>query len=194
MTRWLYENPIPAAVLLGAIAVVLAIRALSSGERREYLAAGIAVILALGALAIGKWIVTPGEEARAVAEELVAHAESAEVDSAAALFTDNAVLNYGRRESQGLSIQAIRRALESLATANRIEANRITRLVYRTLDDTTGEVELSCSTMTARSTMVVPTNWIVRVRRTGGTGSPSWKIDRLTFESLFGKAPPQNLW
>ena len=194
MTRWLYENPVPLAVLLGAVAVVLAFRVLSSGERRTWLAAGTAVALALGALAIGKWIVTPGEEARVIAEDLVAYAETADVDAAAALFTGNAVLNYGRRESQGLSIQAIRRALESLAAANRIESNRITRLVYRTLDESTGEVELSCSTMTARSTMVVPTNWIVRVRRTGGTGSPSWKIDRLTFESLFGKAPPQNLW
>jgi DNA-binding transcriptional ArsR family regulator len=194
MTRWLYENPIPIAVLLGAIAVVLVFRALSSGERREFLAAGITVALALGALAVGKWVVTPGEEARAVAEELVEHAESAEVDAAAALFTDNAVLNYGRRESQGLSIQAIRRALESLAAANRIEANRVTRLVYRTLDDTTGEVELSCSTTTARSGMTVPTNWIVRVRRTGAGPDTRWRIDRLTFESLFGKAPPQNLW
>ena len=194
MTRWLYENPVPLAVLLSAVAVFLAFRALSSGERRTWLAAGTAVALALGALAIGKWIVTPGEEARVIAEDLVAYAETADVDAAAALFTGNAVLNYGRRESQGLSIQAIRRALESLAAANRIESNRITRLVYRTLDESTGEVELSCSTMTARSTMVVPTNWIVRVRRTGGTGSPSWKIDRLTFESWFGKAPPQNLW
>jgi hypothetical protein len=194
MTRWLYENPVPLAVLLGAVAVFLAFRALSSGERRTWLAAGTAVALALGALAIGKWIVTPGEEARVIAEDLVTYAETADVDAAAALFTGNAVLNYGRRESQGLSIQAIRRALESLAAPNRIESNRITRLVYRTLDESTGEVELSCSTMTARSTMVVPTNWIVRVRRTGGTGSPSWKIDRLTFESLFGKAPPQNLW
>lgn len=194
MTRWLYENPVPLAVLLGAVAVFLAFRALSSGERRTWLAAGTAVALALGALAIGKWIVTPGEEARVIAEDLVTYAETADVDAAAALFTGNAVLNYSRRESQGLSIQAIRRALESLAAANRIESNRITRMVYRTLDESTGEVELSCSTMTARSTMVVPTNWIVRVRRTGGTGSPSWKIDRLTFESLFGKAPPQNLW
>jgi hypothetical protein len=194
MTRWLYENPIPLAVLLGAVAVFLAFRALSSGERREYLAAGIALALGLAALAVGKWVVTPGEEARAITEDLVAHAETADVDAAAALFTRDAVLNYGRRESQGLSIQAIRRALESLAAANRIESNRITRLVYRTLDESTGEVELSCSTMTVRSTMVVPTNWIVRVRRSGGAEGASWKIDRLTFESLFGKAPPQNLW
>jgi hypothetical protein len=66
--------------------------------------------------------------------------------------------------------------------------------VYRTLDDTTGEVELSCSTTTARSGMTVPTNWIVRVRRVGGGADGRWKIDRLTFESLFGKPPPQNLW
>jgi len=190
MTPWLLENPIPLAVLLGAVAVFLAWRALTAGTRRGLAAAGICAALGLCALLVGRMVVTPGEEARIVVEELVQLAEEAETTRAAALFAPNAVLNYGRRENPGVAIEAIRSALASLANSNRIEENRITRLVCRTLDDRTGEVELSCSTVTARSSGAVPTNWIMRVRRIGD----AWKIDRITFESVFGQPPTPRIW
>ena len=195
MTAWLFENPVPLALALGAIAAVLAWRALSGGSRRELLGAGIAAVLGLSAVFAGRLVVTPGEEARVITEQLVTFAEEAETNRAAALFAPNAVLNYGRRENSGVSIEAIRGALASLATSNRIEANRITRLVCRTLDDRTGEVELSCSTETARSMGAVPTNWVIRVRKTGDSeAGAAWKIDRITFESVYGKPPTPRIW
>ena len=195
LDRWLFENPVPVAAVLGAVAAILAWRALSGGSRRELVGAGIAAVLGLGVVFAGRTVVTPGEEARTVTEQLVAFAEEAETNRAAALFAPNAVLNYGRRENSGVSIEAIRGALASLATSNRIEANRITRLVCRTLDERTGEVELSCSTETARSMGAVPTNWIIRVRKTGDSDAgTAWKIDRITFESVFGKPPTPRIW
>ncbi|MEY3026263.1 MAG: hypothetical protein RL136_182 [Planctomycetota bacterium] len=195
MTPWLYENPIPLAVLLGAVAAFLVFRAVTGGGRRELLLAATAAGLSAGALLVGRTVVTPGEHARATTERLVDAAVAAKVDDAYALFTPDAVLNYGRRESQGVSLTGIRRALESLATVNRIDSNRITRLDFQTLDASTGEAELLCSTGTVRSTMMVPTRWIVRVRRIGDAAAGgSWRIDRITFVSLFGKPPPQNLW
>ena len=195
LDRWLFENPVPVAVVLGAVAAILAWRALSGGSRRELVGAGVAAVLGLGVVFAGRMVVTSGVEARAVTEQLVTFAEEAETNRAAALFAPNAVLNYGRRENSGVSIDAIRGALASLATSNRIEANRITRLVCRTLDERTGEVELSCSTETARSMGAVPTNWIIRVRKTGDSDAgAAWKIDRITFESVFGKPPTPRIW
>ena len=190
LNTWLFEHPVPLAVILGAAATALGWRGWTAGSRRALLAAGVAAVLGLGALAAGRLVVTPGEEARTVTEQLVAFAEEAETERAAQLFAPNAVLNYGRRENPGVSIEAIRGALASLATSNRIEANRITRLEIRTIDADTGEVELSCSTETARSMGAIPTSWVVRVRRSVG----AWRIDRLTFESVFGKAPTPRIW
>ena len=63
------------------------------------------------------------------------------------------------------------------------------------LDDRTGEVELSCSTETARSMGAVPTNWVIRVRKTGDSeAGAAWKIDRITFESVYGKPPTPRIW
>jgi hypothetical protein len=190
MTPWLFENPVPLAVILGAVAAVLASRALGGGSRRELGLAGLAAVLGLGAILIGRSVVTPGEEARKVVEQLVAYAEEAETTRAASLFAPNAVLNYVRRENPGVSIEAIRSALASLANSNRIESNRVTRLVLRTLDGSTGEVELSCSTVTARTPAAVPTNWVIRVRKTGD----AWRIDRITFESVYGQPPTPRIW
>ncbi|MFZ4750619.1 MAG: hypothetical protein ACOYMM_08935 [Phycisphaerales bacterium] len=197
MTSWLFENPVPIAILMAAIAAILAWRALAGGGgRRELTAAGVAALLGLSAIAAGRLVTTPGEHARAVVEELVAFAEEAEVQRAAALFAPNAVLNYGRRENAGVSIEAIRSALNSLAASNRIESNRITRLRFHTIDDRTGEVELSCSTTTARSMTAVPTEWLIRVRRIGNDPSAdgAWRIDRITFERVFGQAPTPRIW
>ncbi len=191
MSSWLFENPLPVAILCGVVTLLLLWRGRGSPSRGVTIAAASAAFLGVSALLLGRFVVTPGEEARAVVEALVACAEEAETVRAAELFTPNAVLNYGRRDNPGLSIDAIRGALSSLARSNRIETNRITRLVLRTLDERTGEVELSCSTSTASSLTVVPSSWIIRVRQTNG----AWKIDRLTFESVFGQPPiPRVRW
>ena len=198
MNAWIYENPLPLALSLAAIAAFLAWRGLTGGKRAELLGAGVAAALGIAAVVAGRLVVTPGEHAREVVEELVALAEDAEILRAGELFAPNAVLNYGRRENSGFAIEAIRAAIGSLANANRIESNRVTRLVARTLDDNTGEVELSCTTTTARGMGPIPTNWIIRVRRSGDAGNPAgkdaWKIDRLTFESVFGQMPTPRMW
>lgn len=184
---WILENPYPLAIALIAVAIAVLWRGLVEGSRGK-LGAG-AAILAISAaiLAAGHAVETPGEHARTVVERLVAHAERAETDEAAALFTPNAVMNEGRRENQGVPIDAIRSALASLGRENRIDSNRVTRLSIETLDGDTGEVLFSCSTSLARMDTAVPTVWIARVRRDAGDGA--WRIDRLTFQSLYGKPP-----
>lgn len=188
VNAWLLENPYPLAIGLGAIAGAVAWRGLSLGSRAHLLVAALAALLGTAAVLVGRAVVTPGEHARAVVEELIACAEIAAVDDAATLFTPNAVMNYERRENQGVPIDAIRRALRTLQGVNRIESNRTTSLSCETLDADTGEVVFSCSTVVARSMGAVPTVWIARVRR-GATPDAPWRIDRLTFRSLYGKPP-----
>jgi hypothetical protein len=135
-------------------------------------------------------VTTSGEHAAEVARSLVAHAETAATDRALAPFAPDAVLNYGRRENPGTSIDDIRLAIRSLEGRYRIDSNRIRRLVFRSLDDGRGEVELSCTTSVARLETGVPTDWIIRVRKVGD----SWLIDRITFETLYGKPPTPGIW
>jgi len=194
MDAWLFENPLPLATICGAVAVVAAWRALSGGGRIPAAAAAIAVLCGATGILAARLVVTPGEEAKAVAEELVRLAEEAEPLRALDLFAPNAVLNYQRRENQGLPIATIRRALGTLNGVHAIESNRVTRLRFATLDARTGEVELSCTTVTMRSGSAIPTSWVLRVRRMGEGESARWLIDRITFESMFGKPPPMNLW
>lgn len=190
MDAWLFENPWPLAAALAILGAVLAWRGLTTGVR-PLLFGGIAALL-LSALAVlvGRAVETPGERAAEVARALVSHAEAAETDRALALFAPEAVLNYGKRENPGVSIDDIRSALRSLEGRYRIDSNRIRRLEVRTLDGETGEVELSCTTSLARIETGVPTDWILRVRKRGDR----WLIDRITFETLYGKPPTPGIW
>jgi len=190
LTRWLFENPWPLAIALALLGAVLVLRGLGDGRRPLLVGGGAAVALALAALLVGSVVTTPGEHAAAIVRRLVAHAEQAETDAALGLFADDAVMNYGRRENPGTAIADIRRALSALEGRHRIESNRVRRLVAVTLDEETGEVELSCSTTTGSSSGAVPTDWIVRVRRIDG----EWRIDRLTFERLFAGPPTPGVW
>jgi hypothetical protein len=187
---WLFENPWPLAVALALAGCAVAWRGLSSGSRNVAIAGAACLLAALGALLVGRSVTTSGEHAAEVARSLVAHAETAATDRALALFAPDAVLNYGRRENPGTSIDDIRLAIRSLEGRYRIDSNRIRRLVFRSLDDGRGEVELSCTTSVARLETGVPTDWIIRVRKVGD----SWLIDRITFETLYGKPPTPGIW
>jgi len=190
VNAWLFENPWPLSIAVAVVGVVVAWRGLTGGQRPLLLGGLVGILLALGAVLIGRSVRTPGEHAAEVARALVAHAEDARTDDAMALFTADAVLNYGKRENPGVSIDDIRSALKSLEGRYRIDSNRIRRLEIRTLDDATGEVELSCTTSLARLDTGVPTDWILRVRKRGDR----WLIDRITFETLYGKPPTPGIW
>ena len=190
MTEWLFENPVPLATVLVAVAALALWRALTGGGRRELAVAAGTLLCAIIAILIGRAVVTPGEEALAVAEALVGRAVSADAEGALELFTKDAVLNYGARENPSFSVSEIRAALQSLERRNRIESHRITRISGRTIDAVTGEVELACATATAQSSGTIPTRWILRVCLDGD----AWRIDRLTFQSLFGRTPSPGLW
>lgn len=187
---WLFENPWPLAVALAILGAAVAWRGLTAGAR-PLLFSGLAGHLLAGlAVLVGRAIETPGERAAVIARAMVAHAEAGDTEQAIALFTPDAVLNYGKRENPGVSIDDIRSALKSLEGRYRIDSNRIRRLEIRTLDDATGEVELSCTTSLARLDTGVPTDWILRVRKRGDR----WLIDRITFETLYGKPPTPGIW
>lgn len=187
---WLFENPWPLSVAIALVGAVAAWRGLV-GANRALLIGGLAAIaVAVAAIFVGRVVRTAGEHAEDVARALVGHAEAARTDEALALFTSDAVLNYGRRENPGASIEDIRLALRSLEGRYRIDSNRIRRLEFRTLDDGRGEVELSCTTSIARLETGVPTDWIIRARKDGDR----WRIDRITFETLYGKPPTPGIW
>jgi hypothetical protein len=190
---WILENPFPLAIGLIAVAAAVVWRGLVEGSRAKLGVSSAILASAAALLAVAHFVRTPGEHAREVVEALVAQAERVATDGALAadeailLFTPNAVMNYGRRENQGVPIEAIRRALQSLGRENLLESNRLTRLSIETLDADTGEVVFSCSTVLRRAGSAVPTVWVARVRRMPADGA--WKIDRLTFQSLYGKPP-----
>jgi hypothetical protein len=190
MNEWLFENPWPLALLLGAFAVLALWRALTGGGRRDWIAAGLAAMLSLLALLVGRTVVTPGEHARAIVEQFIDQAVALDLDGAFAHFAPDAVFNYGTREAPSEQVGALRSALETLKNRNRIESNRVTRISATTIDDRTGEVEFSCSTVVARADSAVPSRWIARVRRIGDT----WRIDRLTFVSLFAQPAVPRVW
>lgn len=190
MDGWLFENPWPIATVLAVVGVGLAWRGVTAPSRPVLVSGAVAVVLAVAAVLVGRAVTTPGERAAEVVRALVAHAEQAETDRAIALFAPEAVLNYGRRENPGVAIDDIRSALRSLEGRYRIESNRVRRLEVRTLDGSTGEVELSCSTELRDQGAAIPTDWVIRVRRNG----ERWLIDRITFEALFGKAPTPGIW
>lgn len=187
---WLFENPWPLAVALALAGCVAAWRGLSSGSRNIALAGCAALVAAACAVLVGRSVTTAGEHAAEVTRSLVAHAEAAATEPALALFAPDAVLNYGRRENPGTSIDDIRSAFRSLEGRYRIDSNRVRRLVFRTLEDGRGEVELSCTTSIGSLETGVPTDWIIRVRKVGD----SWLIDRITFETLYGKPPTPGIW
>jgi len=190
MNEWILEHPVPLAVVLMALGAFALWRAASDRNRRV-LFAGVGLIAAAGVvLAAGSFVTTPGEHAERTTRALVHRAVAGDVDGAMQTFTADAVLNYGSREAPSVSVRDIRAALESLRGRNRIESNRITDLDFSTLDDATGEVELSCSTSVVGSDGAIPTRWILRVRRDGD----AWLIDRLTFRSLLGRPPTPGIW
>lgn len=192
MTRWLFENPWPLAIVLAAIGAIALWRGLTDESRPlRRLGAG-ALALAVATWSAGRLVTTPGEHAERVTLALVAAAEAGDTDAAMALFAPNAVLNYGRRENQGVAIAEIRDAFATLEDRHRIASNRIRRLEVRTLDAQTGEVELSCSTSTETYEGAIPTDWVLRVRRFGD--GEDWRIDRLTFETLFARSPTPGVW
>ncbi len=190
MYAWIFESPLPLTIVLAAIGLALFVRGRTHGMRALAIGGFVSLLLAGAVFLAGRMVTSPGEHAARTAEALVDRAVAGDVDAAILLFTDDAVLNYGSREAPSVSIRDIRAALESLRGRNRIESNRITDLDFVTLDERTGEVELSCSTAVARGDSAVPTRWILRVRQVGD----AWRIDRLTFRSLFGRAPSPGIW
>lgn len=191
VTAWLFENPWPLATILGIGAAIALWRALTGGGRRDLAAAGMAVALGAAVVLSSFLVTTPAEHGRSVVERLVDRAVATDVEGALACFTESAVLNYGARENPSEPIAEIGRALGSLRTRNRIDSNRITRLDGVTIDATTAEVEFSCSTGIRGSESAIPTSWIARVRKT----PDGWRVDRLTFERMFGKPPmPRGWW
>jgi hypothetical protein len=188
--RLLFEAPLPALIVLGAIAAIAVWRALAGSGRPAWIAAGVAAALGIATFVAARTVTTPGEHAASVVRALVAHAEAAETDAAVALFSPSAVFNYGMRENAGFAIGEIESALRSLEGKHRIVQNRIRRLEFATIDERTGEVELSCSTETTLSMGAIPTDWIMRVRREGDR----WRIDRITFERLYGRPPTVGIW
>lgn len=190
MTSWLFENPWPLATILGVGAAIALWRALTGGGRRDLAASGIAVLLGAGVVLAARLVTTPAEHSRKVVERLIDRAVATDVEGALECFTESAVLNYGARENASEPIAEIARALGSLRGRNRIDSNRVTRLEATTIDASTGEVEFSCSTGIRGSESAIPTSWIARVRET----PEGWRIDRLTFERLFGKPPTPRGW
>ncbi|MEY2795591.1 MAG: hypothetical protein RIR10_1307 [Planctomycetota bacterium] len=190
MYAWIFESPLPLTIALATVGLALLVRGRTQQSRPLAIAGGVSILLAIAVFFAGRMVTSPGEHAARTTEALVDRAVAGDVEGAIALFTDDAVLNYGTREAPSVSIRDIRAALESLRGRNRIESNRITDLDFVTLDERTGEVELSCSTAIARGDAAVPTRWILRVRQVGD----AWRIDRLTFRALFGRAPSPGIW
>lgn len=190
LTRYVLENPWPAALLLLLIAAVITWRQLNGGTLRGLAVAALVAVLGIAVALVGVFVQTPGEHAVKAARALVADAERGRAAAISGHFEPEAVINFGSVTSPAFDRSVINRAITSLASENRITSNQVTRLRGYTADPRTGVVHLSCITETASSYGPVPSHWVIQFRL---QADGSWQVDRITCLEVAGR-PPRNLF
>lgn len=190
LTRYLFENPWPPAIMLAAVGAGMLWVGLREG-RRGLLGLG-GGLLALGAVAImvGQLVTTAGEHGEIVARELVDAAVGADVERGLAQFAPDATLSVGSTRNPGYGLDFIQGRFEQLAGRYRISSNRITSLRGYALSSDAAEVHLACSTVVG-SSAPTPSQWVLRVER---QPDGEWRITRLTAISIAMRTPSDRLW
>ncbi len=189
-TRYVLENPLPLGFVLLALAAGAAWTALRSERRTRLRAAAVLGAAGAAVLLLGALVVTSGERGRRVTLALVDAAVAGDVGAASACFADDATLAFGRTTNPGFPRDEIEERLRGLAGDYAIRSNRV--LTLRSCGETRrrAEVHLACATTLEAGFGPVRTQWVLTVER--GAGG-AWKITRVTWISIEGRAPSPDL-
>src|SRR5688572_18023574 len=114
ITRYLFENAWPGALLLLLAAIGCALAWRRSGQRWLAQAAVACAALAVMLFILVKFVVTSGERARSVTLALIEAAVAGDVAAARAQFSADASLSFADPQSPGESIDFIQESLEHL--------------------------------------------------------------------------------
>ncbi len=189
-TRHVLENPWPLGIGLLAAALILAWVAMRRESAGRLKAAGVIALVGAAVLIAGAAVVTPGERARKVVLAVVAAAVAGDVPGAGAHFSDDATLAFGLDTNPGLPRSEIEWRIDQLDDRFRIASNTVTRLRAETAASDRGVVQLGCRTELVAVPVPVPTEWIIEVTR---QVDGAWKISRVTWTSIAGRAPASDL-
>jgi hypothetical protein len=179
-TRFLAESPWTPATLLLLLGGALAWYG-AHNEKARFILAGVAsLLLAAALLVIGSMWQSPGEAAAEAVRRMVACAEHADTACVASSFAPDATIQFGSNTGISEDSSIIMRAVQTLDGRNRIESNSITRLSYCTVDSTTAQVLLGCSTATASTGGFgsLPTSWWLELSQ---QPNGEWLVSRIAF-------------
>jgi hypothetical protein len=188
LTRYVLENPYPAAIAFaagGAIAIWMGLR---DGRRDRVIIGSAAAAIGIIVLLLGSLVVTAGEHGRRVTKGLVGAVVAGDHAAAMSLIAADATLAIGSPNNPGVGIDVIAARIADVIKRYAIESNRISYLRAYAARESEAEVHLACWTDAGWG--FVPSQWILQVRR--GPGG-EWKVSRITCLAISGQVPAANL-
>ena len=184
ITRFLFENPWPIAILLGLAAVVIGGTGLRDGVLSRVRLAGVLLVLGVAAVFVDRWVVTSGEHAEATVRELVDAMAAVDMVRVDALLASDCAVHRLSPTNPGQSIAPALREYERYVGRTAIEKCSITSLKRASVRDDVGEVQFAVSVTTSQFGSF--SAWHARVRRENGV----WQVTDLTWLKLNGQDPP----
>jgi len=189
-TKWFLENPYPVGGGLVLVAVVLGYAALREGRADRIRVAAVAGLLGILVIALGFFVVTPGEHGKRLTRAFVNAVVDNDLVAADGLLADDARLHLASPTNPGYDVATLLDKLDGLTRRYQITDNTITHLRGYGLDGDRAEVHLACWTETSGFGGYTPSQWVLRVRR---EPDGSWTITDLTCITVSGK-PPRLSW
>ncbi len=153
---------------------------------RGLIIAGAGFLCAAAAL-VASWLtVTPAEHGERAIEQFVASAVDGDSPGMLACLAPDVTWHRGTPESSSEPAARVTRALDRIATTERITSNTVTMLDSETVDGDHAHVSLACLTETQRSMGLVATRWEFDVAR---APDGRWLIQRIVWARLMGQEP-----
>ena len=191
-TRYVLENPYPAAGLLLALAIVMGWTALRDGRLDRLKAAVIPGLIGIAVPAAGLLVTTAGEHGKMITRQFVEAVVEEDVVRASEMFSDDATMALGSPTSPSFDLDYILDQLDSVISRYEITSNRITKLRGYGTESGRAEVHLACVTEVADGWAPTPSRWVLEVER---QEDGAWKIDRITCISINNQIPNMKwLW
>jgi len=188
--RWILEQPIPAAVALTAVGVVLFFILGQRGQVRQGVMAAVGgVVLGLGVLAIGMFVTTTREHLRAQTEEWLTHVFAADAENAAPTLSEQLTAASAGRILEGFNKPMMVSIISGFDGFRVKEWDKKFRGAV--IDgDGIGRTQVTLRVVGGfTNSGMMPSTWEFTWRR---SGDGTWHITRLECLSLWGQTPPSN--
>ncbi len=156
-------------------------------DQGRWIIVGASGFLGAAMALVASWMtVTPAEHGERVVLRLVASAVDGNASAMMDGLAPDVTWHRGTTESHAEPQARVVRAIERIATTDRISSNTVTMLDGESIDADTAHVSLACLTQTQRSMGLVATRWEFDVTR-----SPDgrWLIHRIVWARLMGQEP-----